>query len=304
MQNTISVLMPTYNDEIYLAEAIESVLNQTYPYFEFILFDDGSTDSTRSILDRYRSRDKRIKVVTSSFNHGRGEARNHLLRIGKTAGLIAIMDSDDIAMPDRFEKQIRFLNENPDISILGTQVLNIDNNRRPTQYQTKLPLTHGLLAWSLLYSVPFCNPSVMLRSNIIDKVGEYKSDSAVEDADYWSRAVFHGRFANLPDILLQYRMPEARLMRRMQDWDIPLRQVNSEFIEHLTGISVDINVINIIRLSMYQSLESKIPENGQSEIILLLHKILHTMVQKKMLLNDDTYEIMSPMLYQLQSLTS
>jgi glycosyltransferase involved in cell wall biosynthesis len=294
--------MPTYNNGLFLVDAIESILNQTFPDFEFIIFDDGSTDNTSDILDYYRFRDKRIKILKSKINYGRGEARNRLIHAKTRSDLIAIMDSDDISMPNRFEKQIDFLDQHPDIHVLGTQVVNVDEDGHPTINQTKLPLTHGLLAWSLTYSVPFCNPSVMLRCSIIDKVGLYKLDSAVEDADYWARSIFWGRFANLSDVLLQYRMPESRLVQRMSDWDIPLRQVNIEFIEKITHIATDLETVYLIRQSMYRSKHNNLSSARHMEALLIIQKIFSNMFEKNLLLDGDRDELLIPIIHQIKTI--
>lgn len=304
MPPKISVLMPTYNDGLFLADAIESILNQTFSNFEFFIFNDGSTDNTTEILSYYAHRDNRIRIMQSKSNLGRAEARNRLIASAPTGELIAIMDSDDISMSDRFEKQVMFLDDHIDTAVLGTQVINVDEQNHPTSDQTKQPLTHGLLAWTLIYSVPFCNPSVMLRSSVIEKVGLYKFGSAVEDADYWTRAVFVGRYANLPDVLLQYRMPTQRLIKRMSDWDIPLRKVSSEFIKKITNISVKPDMISLLRKSMYQSADLNLTIEKQAEIVLLIQKIFSEMHAKGLLCEADIDELMTPMLKQIKSVVN
>src|SRR5262245_23577579 len=106
---TISVLMPVYNVDRYLAESIESILNQTYSQFEFIIIDDGSTDRSTQIINAYCSKDSRIKLITRS-HMGIASALNDGLRFA-VGGYIARMDADDISNPERFNKQITFLTE-------------------------------------------------------------------------------------------------------------------------------------------------------------------------------------------------
>ena len=111
----ISVVMPVLNGEKYLAEAIESILNQTFQDFEFIIVDDGSTDQTPEILRSYANKDSRIQIVTNPINRGIGYSRNRGIALSR-GEYIANMDADDLCLPERFEKQVRFLDSHPDIA--------------------------------------------------------------------------------------------------------------------------------------------------------------------------------------------
>lgn len=244
----LSVLMPAYNSATYLSIAIESILNQTFSNYEFIIVDDNSTDETLEILHKYAKQDSRIRVLENSTNLGRAGARNSALVANPKGKFIAVMDSDDISMPDRFFKQISFLEENKDVVALGTQVMNVDENDNATQEQTRLPETHGSLIWTMLYSVPFCNPSVMMRKKAVASVGLYKVGSPVEDAEYWTRLAFMGKFANLSEILLHYRMPSTRLVKRLNDWNKPILNVSKVFIDKILGYSIDMIDVEFIKL--------------------------------------------------------
>ncbi|NJL15656.1 MAG: glycosyltransferase family 2 protein [Microscillaceae bacterium] len=112
--------MPVYNRAVYLAEAVNSILNQTYPFFELIVVDDGSTDNSLDIIKNFK--DKRIKVLSLPHNKGIPFARNAGLAT-ITGDFYAVQDSDDISMPNRFEQQIRLFNENPQIAACGSQAI-------------------------------------------------------------------------------------------------------------------------------------------------------------------------------------
>jgi len=296
--------MPTYNVAHYLPEAIESVLKQTCADFEFIIVDDCSTDETPAILSRFAQNDTRIRILRNDENLGRAGARNRALNAKPRGEFIAIMDSDDISLPERFEKQKSFLDAYPDVVVVGAQVMNVDDLNNPTPEQTRLPETHGSLAWTLLYSMPFCHPVVMMRADAVWKMGGYQEDSAVEDAEFISRIVYAGRFANLPEILLHYRMPSERLIQRMADWDAPLREVSRSFVENLTGISIDISVSDRLRYSVFHNPDLELTAEQTLHTIFLIHDVFEAMQTKGLLQGRDIGEVAELMLSQFRVLLS
>ena len=121
---SVSICMPVYNTKRYVAEAVESILAQTFGDFEFIIIDDGSTDGSRAILERYAKQDDRIRLI-SRPNTGIVGARNEALGLAR-GELIAVMDSDDVALPERFEVQVAYLREHPECVVVGSRALIID----------------------------------------------------------------------------------------------------------------------------------------------------------------------------------
>ncbi|HYO11545.1 MAG TPA: glycosyltransferase [Tepidisphaeraceae bacterium] len=201
----ISVVMPVYNTEAYLAPAIESILAQTFGDYEFIILDDGSTDSSVHTIQQYAEHDERIRffplehrgyvsLLRRGLNHCRGE-------------FVARMDSDDISTPDRFEKQVAHLRQHTDVVALGSRVCLID----PFGSQFEKPahkLHHAEIEAELLNGVGWAivHPTVMMRRDALMKVGGYREDLMVsEDLDLFLRLAEVGKLANLPDVLLQYR---------------------------------------------------------------------------------------------------
>ncbi len=298
----LSVLMPTYNNAKYLSIAIDSILEQTFSDYEFIIADDGSSDNTSKILREYVKRDSRIRTIKNPKNLGRAGARNSALTAKPKGDFIAIMDSDDISMPDRFSKQIHFLKENPNIVALGTQVMNVDENNNATQEQTHLPETHASLIWTMLYSVPFCNPSVMMRKRAATSVGQYKIDSPVEDAEYWTRLAFKGKFANLPETLLHYRMPSKRLIKRLGDWKIPVLNVSKAFIGKILGYSIDMTDVEFIKASVFHDENLVMSSKETIKIIELLGNIRNSMRKMELLSENDMEEVSHIMLAQCKML--
>jgi glycosyltransferase involved in cell wall biosynthesis len=199
----ISVVMPIYNPTEYLPEAIESIIHQTFPHFEFIIISDDSSEKTRAILDDYQTRDKRIHVyhqqrtgLVSSLNRG-----FHLAK-GK---YIARMDGDDISLPGRFEKQYNYLEKHPETGICGTWMEYTDEHGT-TLHRPKTPASHNLLAWQIFFSSPFDHPTVMIRKDIVEKAGFYHPEKKyAEDYDLWTRLFFITKFANIPEFLVKYR---------------------------------------------------------------------------------------------------
>lgn len=304
MRPRISVLMPTYNVARYLPEAIESILDQTYADFEFIIVDDCSTDETPEVLSYYTRRDARIQLLRSERNLGRAGARNKALSANPSGEFIAVMDSDDICLPERFEKQISFLDVHPEVVVVGAQVMNVDEHDNPTAEQTRLPETHGSLVWTLLYSMPFCHPVVMMRSGAVWSTGSYQDDSAVEDAEFMSRIAYFGRFANLSEVLLHYRMPSERLVCRMADWSIPLRQVSRSFVENLVGRNVDIRTAACLYHSVFYDPGLHVSGEEALQTIILIQDAFEAMRSKGLLLVSDTKEVEEIMLSQFRMLLS
>lgn len=294
--------MPTYNQERHLPEAIQSILTQSFRNFEFVIVDDCSTDNSAEILSFFTAKDKRIRTSRNSRNLGRGASRNIAMQMQPKGEYIAIMDSDDIALPERLGKQVAFLDENPEVVAVGAQVLNVDEVNNPTPEQTLLPTTHGSLAWTLIYSVPFANPVVMMRKRALQAAGLYSDDSAVEDADLWTRLIYHGTYANLPEILLHYRMPSERLVQRMADWKIPLLKVCQSFIERLIDKPITPSQTEIIRHSIFHNPNLQITAHSLLDTIKLLQSIYTRMKELGLLRPEDTVEAAAIMLKQYRNL--
>lgn len=218
----VSILMPVYNGAKYLADAIESILNQSLTNYELIIINDGSTDETSAILDHYS--DSRIIYVTHQHNQGLVKTLNQGLRLAR-GYYIARMDADDISLPKRLERQVQFLEQHPHIGILGTQVMYIDPQGRPLSRSFN-PTQPHLLPWHLLFSNCISHPSVMVRRAIYDHLDGYNLVSLhVEDYDLWLRAMFVTQMANLDEIYLQYRVHPTSVShtyRATQDYHVAL----------------------------------------------------------------------------------
>ena len=202
----VSVVMTVYNTERYVAEAVESVLSQTFRDFEFIVIDDGSTDRSPAILRDYAARDRRIKLV-SRPNTGIVAAANEGISMAR-GRYLARMDSDDVCLPRRFETQVRYLDEHPECVLVGSRVTVVDPYGSPV-LESGQKLTHEEIDAELLGSGggwAIVQPSAMMRTEAVRRVGAYRGRHNVsEDQDLFLRLAEVGRVANLPEPLLLYR---------------------------------------------------------------------------------------------------
>ncbi|MCP4588744.1 glycosyltransferase family 2 protein [Pseudoalteromonas sp.] len=205
----VSVIMPVYNREALVKEAIESILSQTYIDFEFIILNDGSTDNTKDIVSNYS--DNRIKIIHLPCNCGIATARNIGLKYS-TGKYIAVMDSDDICLPTRLERQVEYLEENPDVHILGTHGIKRSNNKeRPFQHFTQDAIIKAQLL--TMGATALFHPSTMMRTDFLqDNNLLYPNKTTDEDQALWIEAVSAGaKFSILPEKLLIYRRHDGNI---------------------------------------------------------------------------------------------
>ena len=199
----LSVILPVYNCEKYIYEAVDSILNQTFTDFELLIVDDFSTDSTVLILESFK--DSRIQLFKKEKNTGYTNSLNYAISIAK-GEYIARMDGDDICLPQRFEKQVNFLDCHPDVILCGSAVQIIDSDTI-----LRLPTNHDEIKVKLCFATSFCHPSVMGKAIVFkENLYDVKLEPA-EDYDLWTRLVFKGQLANLDEILLMYRIHEEQV---------------------------------------------------------------------------------------------
>lgn len=199
----ISVVVPTYNAGRYVKEAVASVLAQDFPDFELLIIDDGSTDNTAEIVSQFAA-DPRVRLLRNEQNMGL-IATLHRAYAECRAPLIARMDSDDICAPDRFGKQVAFLREHPEIAILGGAI-RFFGSVAPNVFT--FPLAHADIHPAMLFYCPLAHPALMFRRELLDQ-GIMRYDDAfrhAEDYHLWSRLLLQVNAANLPDVVLDYRL--------------------------------------------------------------------------------------------------
>jgi len=200
----ISVLMSVYNGEKYLKEAIESILNQTFKNFEFIIINDGSTDRTKRIIHSFQ--DDRIKYIENEKNIGLTKSLNIGIKEAK-GEYLARMDADDVSLNVRLKTQYNFLENNKDIGILGSAMLIIDSNGQVVG-KSKKPDKHYLIKWRCFFGYPMAHPTIMGRMDIFKENLYNEMFISSQDTELWSRLIFEKNiiFANTNQYLHKYRV--------------------------------------------------------------------------------------------------
>lgn len=207
----LSVILTCYNSKKeYLDECIESILNQTFKDFELLVIDDCSTVPIKDLISEYLEKDKRIKYFKTPKNGGPASARN--FGIKKAVGeYLSIMDHDDIADLKKFEKQVLFLDEHPDIGVLGGAF-----KRFPNEKEFHLLIEDKDITLSMLLNQnEFCHSCVMIRKSLLDTLGiTYQTDKVpAEDYALFLDLIGKTKFHNLSDILIYYRSHETNLSK-------------------------------------------------------------------------------------------
>ena len=213
MRPTFSVIMPTYNTpEDYLHTAITSIMKQSFTDFELIIIDDGSSNEDYRLCEKYATDDERIKVFVNEKNLGVAGTLNRALTLAK-GKYIARMDSDDISHKDRLKITYEFLEENPDVDIVGTWRINFANGRgKKTSYTENFDLRANLF-----FSSPFTHPTIVFRATSVEKYAlQYDENIKAEDYDLWFRAAKFPnlKFAVIDKYLLKYRIHEKQVTQR------------------------------------------------------------------------------------------
>lgn len=217
MKNSkVSFLLSIYNDEKYIKECIESIVNQTYKNFELIIIDDGSTDNSVSIIRQFK--DNRIKLY-SKKNSGLADSLNYGL--DKCTGLwIARMDGDDICYPNRLEEQIKYIND--DIAVIGSFVDVIDEKGKKVLSLTNAPIVHEEIVDNILNAKPaLVHPSVLINKKFLLKVGGYDTRfNIAEDIELWLRLSKVGRIINIEKKLLKLRKHNENISIKKLDYQL------------------------------------------------------------------------------------
>jgi len=222
----VTALMSVYNGEKYLREAVESILNQTFEDFEFIIINDGSSDSSRDKILSYK--DSRIRFIENEKNLGLTKSLNRGLRIAK-GKYIARIDVDDISMPGRFEKQVSFLDEHKEIALVGSWI-QIINPQSGEVFVLKYDCDPVIIKWTLLFKNPIAHSSAFFRKEIIEEMGYYKEKyKYAQDFDLWFRISRRYKIANIAEVLVKYRIHDESVTKAQQTYNMQ-RQFVSEII--------------------------------------------------------------------------
>jgi glycosyltransferase involved in cell wall biosynthesis len=197
----ITLLMPVFNGEKYLREALDSLLQQTFSDFELLVIDDGSSDGSADIVRSYR--DSRIRFEQNERNLGLITTLNRGLDLAR-GEFIARMDCDDISLPNRLERQIRFMEEHPEVGVIGTWFEKIRDNGTIT---VKIPADDATIRFFLIFDNAFLHSSILLRRSLLERHGlRFDADFPyAEDYEFWVRCASYTQVANIPEVLVRYR---------------------------------------------------------------------------------------------------
>lgn len=207
----ITVFMPVYNAERFLEEAVESILNQTYQEFDFLVIDDGSTDQSYKILEYFKDKDSRISLYKNEVNKGVCYTRNRGLALCNTE-YIAFMDADDIAPRKRLEKELDFLDKHLELAGVGGIAQNINEDGEVIPGMFPLYQNPDYIRVNMMFENTLANGSVMLRTNIYKKYGiQYWDKEFAEDYRFFSEYLQYGKIANLNEIMQHYRVVSSGL---------------------------------------------------------------------------------------------
>jgi len=228
----VSVVMSVYNGEQYLKYAIDSILNQVFKDFEFIIVNDSSTDETETIIKSYK--DSRIIYLKNEKNNGQTESLNRGIRISKGV-YVARMDQDDISLPERLSTQVEFMEQNHNVAVVGTWHQEIDSKNRlirkcrfPTKPSVKVRLLFSrLVGWACI-----SHPTVMVRAKMLSDIGYYDPRyHNCQDHDLWIRVSRRYLIENIPQILLSYRIhPLSSGLRRS---DITVKEMEDIVLSNI-----------------------------------------------------------------------
>lgn len=279
----VSVVMSVYNGGRYLSEAIESILCQTFKNFEFIIIDDGSEDDSLELIKKYMAADDRI-VLISRANKGLPCSLNEGINIAK-GEFIARMDADDVAYPQRLEKQIGYMRANAAVGILGTWARTIEHGAKSRII--KLPVNDGHMRSLLIFTPCFIHPTVVMRRKVLveNNLRYNEAFSNSQDYELWSRLEEVTEIANLAEVLLGYRVHSESITKVVSSKSICLRysllsQVQSRYLKkiglegsekekkfHFSIQSAERLANNYIGLSSLDSYITKLlHENNKSKI--------------------------------------
>ncbi|MEA4910593.1 putative glycosyltransferase EpsJ [bioreactor metagenome] len=208
MNPKVSVIMPVYNGEKFLGEAIESVLNQTFKDFELIIVNDGSKDNSLNIIKEYGNKDNRIKII-DQINQGVSVARN--IGIKKSSGeYIAFLDSDDIWVEEKLNIQLNKFGSDKELKICGTWASVIDEKGKEIKKFTYPPLEDKKIKQSSFYKHPFITSSLILKKEILEKNNLFKVGTHLaEDYEFVTKYIYNNKAKNIDKYLIKYRIHTA-----------------------------------------------------------------------------------------------
>lgn len=245
----VSVLMPVYNGEKYLHEAIDSILNQSYTNYEFIIINDGSTDNTEKIILSYN--DPRIIYVKNEKNLRLIKTLNKGIDLAK-GEYIARMDADDISMPNRFEKQVTCFITNKEIDIVNTQYYLLDDDGKSYRIdKTNLLIRTEAVKYLSIFQTHIAHPAVMIRASILKRFKYLENETIehIEDFDLWNRLFASGKCCyTIPDYLLYYRMnPTSVTNINGLEQNLKMNKITHSILKEQYSTDIDLEILMLLQ---------------------------------------------------------
>ena len=279
---SISVVLAVYNGELYLKEAIDSILSQTFKDFEFIIINDGSKDSTSEIILGYD--DPRIVYIDNGVNKGLINSLN--IGLSSSRGkYIARMDADDISFPQRLQVQFDFMEANPEIGICGSYIEEIFFERPNERKNQKFPENDSEIKAYTFFQAPFCHPTVVMRKALLEENNLLypKEYYRAEDYALWVELLKYTHAYNIPSVLLQYRKHEASETALAGENEDEKNRIlnavqNAYFIQK--GLSLDSKELLHFSLFANRSIGYSLTLKSQKRIAGILKKFLSQLHQK------------------------
>ena len=271
-QPLVSVLLPAYNAEGTISDTILSIINQTYTNWELIIINDGSKDKTLETIDRIK--DNRIRIYSNDGNKGLIYSLNRSIDLAK-GQYLARIDADDIALPTRLEKQVLYMESHQDVIVSGTFMETFGNVETPSivSFET----TNESIKEQFPLKTAFGHPSVIIRKSILERTNiRYDDDyKCAEDIKLWFDLMPYGEFANIPEVLMRYRISSSQCTQSGNQTmienakicrDLYLdRKTNGWFSKNMKGNRITIAMINSFKkkysdrtllLGLYRSMEA------------------------------------------------
>jgi len=271
----ISIIMTVFNGQSFIGQTIDSILNQTFGYFELIIVNDNSSDNTREIIERYSQKDSRIITINNPENYGTFISANLGLKIARGV-YIARSDSDDISHPTRFENQINFFKSHDEIGLLGTNGFHIDEKNRIIY-----PFSHFNddlnIRWGNLFNSQFIHSSIMFRRSLILQAGMYREEfKYAQDYEFSSRLLNYTKGANLQERLIFWRKSGKTISAQKKSEQLNLgTRIAMDNINQLFGnvFVKDINEMLIYR-GFYQGGYKKFEEDHVNKYLQILNRFM------------------------------
>lgn len=265
----VSVIIPVYNGAAYIAEALESILNQTYENIEIIIIDDGSTDNSLDIVKGFRS--DKIKIIVNECNIGLAATRNRGLKAAE-GEYIALMDGDDVSFPNRLSAQVNLLEKHPDVGLVSSHFITFEEDLQTgKQSVKKVPLDSDYIAARLPFQSVICCPSAMMRTAVLNDHNLLFNETlkVSEDWDLWYRMSQVANVSNVDEILLYYRKHGNNLSKKREEmYRHKIMLIQKSFLDNGFDIKdlfdVDYRFKGLSEFKMFMSIVSQLLEKNST----------------------------------------